>query len=95
MLNRNGALVSAVEASSRRTTINVGKTSPLLADWMMEEYNLKGDETMMMGDQLDTDVRFGNVGGMESALVLTGCTMAKEIKELVLGAKNDDTGGEK
>lgn len=90
----NGALVSAVEAASGRTAINVGKPSPLLADWMMEEYDLKGDETMMVGDRLDTDVRFGNVGGMESALVLTGCTMAKEIEELILGAKNDDTGGE-
>ncbi len=35
------------------------------------------EETMMSGDRLDTDIKFGNAGGMKiSALVLTGCATA-------------------
>lgn len=91
----NGALVSAVEAASGRNAINVGKPSSVLADWIMEEYNLDAEETMMVGDRLDTDVKFGNIGGMKSsALVLTGCTTVKEIERLILERENDVEGKE-
>ena len=39
---------------------------------------------MMIGDRLDTDVKFGICSGMKcSALVLTGCTTVKELEELM------------
>ena len=67
----------------------------MLADWIMEEYNLDAEETMMVGDRLDTDVKFGNIGGMKSsALVLTGCTTVKEIERLILERENDVEGKE-
>jgi ribonucleotide monophosphatase NagD (HAD superfamily) len=56
-----------------------------LSKWILEEYDLLGEETMMVGDRLDTDVKFGNTGGMKSsALVLTGCVKAKQIEEVLL-----------
>lgn len=86
----NGALVSAVEAASGRSAINVGKPSSVLANWIMEEYDLKGENTMMVGDRLDTDVKFGNVGGMKSsALVLTGCVTASDIEQLILDEESN------
>lgn len=43
----------------------------------------------MIGDRLDTNIKFGNCSGMKcSALVLTGCTTVRKIKELI--AKDDD-----
>ena len=89
----NGALVSAVEAASGRTAINVGKPSSVLAEFMMDHYNLKGSETMMVGDRLDTDVKFGNDGGMKSSLVLTGCTTVKEIENLIQGEEEEEYQG--
>lgn len=81
----NGALVSSVEAASGRKAINVGKPSTVLAKWIMEEFKLKADKTMMIGDRLDTDVKFGNTGGMKSsALVLTGCTTFAELENLIV-----------
>ncbi|EED94241.1 hypothetical protein THAPSDRAFT_261766, partial [Thalassiosira pseudonana CCMP1335] len=75
----NGALVSAIETASGRKAINVGKPSLVLAKWIMKEYGLKAAETIMVGDRLDTDIKFGNGGGMKSALVLTGCATTENI----------------
>jgi ribonucleotide monophosphatase NagD (HAD superfamily) len=39
---------------------------------------------MMIGDSLDTDVKFGNCSGMKcSALVLTGCTAVDDVEDLI------------
>lgn len=80
----NGALVRAVEAASGRDAINVGKPSGLLARLIVETFDLKAEETIMIGDRLDTDVKFGNDGGMKSGLVLTGCANAASIENAVV-----------
>jgi ribonucleotide monophosphatase NagD (HAD superfamily) len=82
--------VCAVEAATGRSAINVGKPSLTLSGWIMEEYKLMGEETMMVGDRLDTDMKFGNTGGMKiSALVLTGCAKATDIEELLLNEERE------
>ena len=83
----NGALVSAVEMASGRSAINVGKPSSTLSELIMDVYGLTPEETMMIGDRLDTDIKFGNENKMHSALVLTGCTTSSDIQSLL----NDDT----
>jgi ribonucleotide monophosphatase NagD (HAD superfamily) len=48
----------------------------------MQEFNL--NETMMIGDRLDTDVKFGNCSGMKcSALVLTGFTTVNDVEDMI------------
>lgn len=79
----NGALVSAVEVASGRAAINVGKPSSTLSELIMDVYGLKPEETMMIGDRLDTDIKFGNENKMHSALVLTGCTKSSDIQSLL------------
>ena len=86
----NGALVAALEACCGRTAVNVGKPSTVLAAWIAEHYKLDAQRTMMVGDRLDTDVKFGYMGGMHSALVLTGCTTASDLSEL-FGKTKDGT----
>ena len=78
----NGALVRALEHSSRRRAVCVGKPSAVLASLIAEDHSLDPERTLMVGDRLDTDVKFGLDGGMTSALVLTGCTTAERIAEL-------------
>ena len=84
----NGALVSAVETASGRTATNVGKPSSTLSKLIMEVYGLKAEETLMVGDRLDTDIKFGNDSGMKSALVLTGCTTSSEIASVLTEDEN-------
>ena len=44
----------------------------------------------MVGDRLDTDVKFGKDGGMKSALVvLTGCTTANKLKEVGVATEKE------
>lgn len=84
----NGALVSAVEMASGRTAINVGKPSSTLSELIMDVYGLKAEETLMVGDRLDTDITFGNDSGMKSALVLTGCATSSDIASVM---KDDES----
>eukprot|EP00984_Skeletonema_dohrnii_P013341 scaffold5503_cov112-Skeletonema_dohrnii-CCMP3373.AAC.3 len=84
----NGALVCAVEMASGRTAINVGKPSSTLSELIMDVYGLKAEETLMVGDRLDTDITFGNDSGMKSALVLTGCATSSDIASVM---KDDES----
>jgi phosphoglycolate/pyridoxal phosphate phosphatase family enzyme len=84
----NGALVSAVEKASGRTAINVGKPSSTLSELIMDVYGLKAQETLMVGDRLDTDIKFGNDSGMKSALVLTGCATSSTIQSVLKDGVN-------
>lgn len=83
----NGALVKAIEYASQRNAINVGKPSTVLTELLNEEYGLDPARTLMIGDRLDTDIRFGKIS-MTAALVLTGCTTAKTL--IALGEGTDE-----
>jgi len=78
----NGALIKALEHSSCRKAVCVGKPSPLMAELIANDFGLDPRRTLFVGDRLDTDIRFGKSSGMISALVLTGCTTAKKMIEL-------------
>lgn len=83
----NGALVKAIEYASQRKAINVGKPSVVLTELLSEEYGLDPARTLMVGDRLDTDIRFGK-RNMTAALVLTGCTTAKSL--IAVGEGTDE-----
>lgn len=81
----NGALVRALEHASQRKAVNVGKPSSVLANLIQRQHDLDPSRTLIVGDRLDTDIRFGVEGGMVSALVLTGCTTANDL--IAMGKK--------
>jgi phosphoglycolate/pyridoxal phosphate phosphatase family enzyme len=85
----NGALVKAIEHASQRKAVNVGKPSPILAELLREEHGLDLSRTLMVGDRLDTDVRFGKDSGMKSALVMTGCTTADALIGVGVGSTEE------
>ena len=68
----NGCVVAALEYSSKRKSINVGKPSKTLVELIASEHGLDPKRSMIVGDRLDTDIRFGAESGMYSALVMTG-----------------------
>jgi len=100
----NGATVVALEYSSRRKAINVGKPSRELFELIQqaerEPSNAKEPSTpacglgdpsrcLFVGDRLDTDIRFGRDNGMKSLLVMTGVTSAQTLKDLGSGTEEE------
>jgi len=79
----NGSIVSALECASQRKAINVGKPTQILVDLLIQDHSLNPHRSLMVGDRLDTDVKFGLRGGMTSALVLTGCTDANTLIQTI------------
>jgi phosphoglycolate/pyridoxal phosphate phosphatase family enzyme len=78
----NGCVVRALEYSSKRTAINVGKPSKVLVDLIASKHGLDPSRSIIVGDRLDTDIRFGVESGMHSALVMTGVTSAEKMIQL-------------
>jgi 4-nitrophenyl phosphatase len=80
----NGSIVKAIEVSSQRKANNIGKPSAFLANFILKKHgNIRNPlRTLMVGDRLDTDIAFAKMGGMSSALVLTGVTTVDKIIEI-------------
>jgi HAD superfamily hydrolase (TIGR01450 family) len=87
-----GALVNAIltslnnENGSQRTDYPevTGKPNPFAVDLILRDNGMDmKDEAVrsrmiMIGDRLDTDIKFGANAGIDTCLVLTGCTRSTE-----------------
>lgn len=58
-----------------------GKPSAKMMDAIEGKFELQRERTCMVGDRLDTDIRFGIEGGLGGTLmVLTGVTKKEELE---------------
>jgi 4-nitrophenyl phosphatase len=69
-----GSILAALEAATGVAPVIIGKPGTALLESAMEQLGVKPDETLMVGDRIDTDVAAGQKAGCRSALVLTGIT---------------------
>ncbi len=68
----NGALVAAVAtASAQRPTI-IGKPESIIIKYALEKLGTKPEETIIVGDNLHTDIQAGINSGIDTLLVLSG-----------------------
>lgn len=67
-----GALVAAIEASSETHPEVIGKPEPDLLFQAMRLLESNADETVMIGDNLVTDIKAGIAAGTHTLLVLSG-----------------------
>ena len=72
-----GALLSSIEISSSNKAVIVGKPEKTIFD--LVKYKLKSHNTLIIGDNLDTDIIGGNNAGFKTALTLTGATTKKDL----------------
>ncbi|WP_276298831.1 HAD-IIA family hydrolase [Halorussus lipolyticus] len=69
----SGAIVAAVaEAAGRNPDAMLGKPGETAAKAVESRVAGRGDEVLVVGDRLDTDMRLGERAGLRTALVLTG-----------------------
>lgn len=73
-----GALVALLETATGVKAFSVGKPSPVMMRAARKEIGLSSDETIMIGDTMETDIVGGVQLGYHTILVLSG------------GAKRDD-----
>ncbi len=74
-----GAMVAAVEKCTGKKPIVIGKPNPYLARIVLAENDLKKNEVLVVGDRLETDIKFAKNARIKSALVLTGVARKKDI----------------
>ncbi|CAN0135736.1 unnamed protein product [Ectocarpus sp. 4 AP-2014] len=86
-----GPMLASIQAASGVAPVVVGKPNPLLIRQLMDQNGLAASKTLMVGDRLDTDIMFGNAGGVSSALVLTGVSEMSDVVGLQAGGDKTPT----
>lgn len=89
LLPEAGSLIAAVEAVSSRKATVVGKPSAEVIRQVLREHSLNAHEVLMVGDRLDTDIRFGKAGKVKTCLVLTGVSTRDQCESVPLEFRPD------
>jgi 4-nitrophenyl phosphatase len=74
-----GACIAAVEAASDKKAIMAGKPNPYLFEVAMQRLGTKPEETLVIGDRLETDILGGFRAGCKTVLVLSGVAQEKDL----------------
>lgn len=74
-----GSIVAAVETACRRPATAIGKPGPLLYRILLQSAGADPARTIVVGDNLDTDIPGAVELGMPSILVLTGVSRREDI----------------
>jgi 4-nitrophenyl phosphatase len=67
-----GAILAALEAATDVSAIIAGKPSPTLFEFSLERLGTKPDQTLVVGDRLETDILGGQRAACKTAVVLSG-----------------------
>ncbi|MET0133351.1 MAG: HAD-IIA family hydrolase [Kibdelosporangium sp.] len=71
-LPATGAVAALIERATGRKPYFVGKPNPLMMRSALRSLGAHSENTLMIGDRMDTDVRAGLEAGLQTILVLTG-----------------------
>ncbi|MCG5252699.1 TIGR01457 family HAD-type hydrolase [Brevibacillus agri] len=74
----NGSLVAAVSVASATKPIVIGKPEPIIVRYALSVLGTEASETLIVGDNLFTDIEAGANSGLDSLLVLTGYSTREE-----------------
>ena len=74
-----GAILAGIETCSGRKAQVIGKPSPIILDFVFHYTGFDREETVIIGDRLDTDVKLAKDLGLFSILVLTGVSKKEDL----------------
>ena len=75
------ALVAPVELATGKHAYFMGKPNPLMMRTGLKLLDVHSEEAAMVGDRMDTDVIAGLESGLDTVLVLSGCTSRGELDD--------------
>jgi 4-nitrophenyl phosphatase len=73
-----GALQAAITAASDVSPIVIGKPQPAMYHQLLRRLGTAPQETLVIGDRLETDIAGGQAIGCKTGLVLSGVTSAEQ-----------------
>jgi len=76
-----GAWYSVVATATGVEPIVAGKPFPFLMELSMEKLGTTNEETLVIGDRIDTDIAGGQAVGCPTALVLTGVSTREQAEK--------------
>lgn len=74
-----GSFILALEAASDQKAMIIGKPEPALFDAALSLLGVRAQDTLMVGDRLDTDIVGAHRAAISAAMVLTGVSTAAEL----------------
>ena len=74
-----GAMAALIETASGVSPFFVGKPNPLMMRSALNYLDVHSENTVMIGDRMETDIVAGVESGMETILVLSGVTGRKDV----------------
>jgi NagD protein len=75
-----GAMAALIEKATGVSPFFVGKPNPLMMRSALNYLDLHSEDTIMVGDRMDTDIIAGVESGMETILVLSGVTCREDVE---------------
>lgn len=76
-----GTILAAITAATGKKPYIVGKPNSLMMTIATKKLGVHADNTLMIGDRMDTDIVGGMEAGMKTALVLSGVSETEDLKE--------------
>jgi len=76
-----GALTSPIEIATGKKPYFIGKPNPLMMRTALRRLGSHSENTVIIGDRMDTDIIAGIESGLETILVLSGVTTREEIND--------------
>jgi len=75
-----GAWISVITTATGIQPIMAGKPFPFLMEFALEKLGTKKEETLVVGDRLETDIAAGQAVGCPTALVLSGVSTREQVE---------------
>jgi NagD protein len=75
-----GAVAALISAATGVKPYYVGKPNPLMMRTALHTLNAHSENTVMIGDRMDTDIVAGLESGLRTILVLTGVTARGQVE---------------
>ncbi len=79
-LPATGSVAALITKATGRNPYFVGKPNPMMLRSALNKIEAHSENTVMVGDRMDTDVVAGIEAGLETILVLTGSTKRADIE---------------
>ena len=76
---RQEALIAPIEKATGSQAYYIGKPNPLMMRHALKKLNSKREDTVIVGDRMDTDMVAGIESEIETVLVLSGVTNRNDL----------------